>query len=153
MTRPVLTANYMLATEAETGRLGRALAPDLVAGDCVCLFGPLGAGKTALARALIQARLGDTVEVPSPSYTLVNVYAAPVEIWHADLYRLTGPEEVDELGLLDALSHAILLIEWPDRLGEDLPERRLDIELSHLAQGRRATLSAQGQGWHLPEAV
>ncbi|MEL6475761.1 MAG: tRNA (adenosine(37)-N6)-threonylcarbamoyltransferase complex ATPase subunit type 1 TsaE [Pseudomonadota bacterium] len=146
-----MTAKYSLPTEEETARLGATLAPRLGAGDCLCLSGPLGAGKTALARALIRARLGGAVEVPSPSYTLVNVYEGDVEIWHADLYRLSGPEEAEELGLFDAIEHSLVLIEWPERLGAELPARRLDVTLAISGAGRMARLSPVGQGWHLPE--
>lgn len=94
------------------------------------LSGDLGSGKTHFARSLIQSRQsaagGPVEEVPSPSFTLVQTYQADgLEIWHADLYRLSGPEEVYELGLDDALSEALCLIEWPERMGAHWPEMAL----------------------------
>lgn len=118
-----------------TAALGARLATLLRPGDMVALEGTLGAGKTHLARALIQARQiaagGVAEDVPSPSYTLVQTYAAgPTDVWHADLYRLTSPEDLTELGLEDALAAgAICLVEWPDRMGPHLPERRITLRL------------------------
>lgn len=132
----------ILADEDATAALGAALAANLRAGDCVLLEGPIGAGKSHLARALIRARLGRMEDVPSPTFTLVQTYQADdVEIWHADLYRLSHPDEVLELGLEDAFSSAICLIEWPDRLGSHLPQDALRIQLSAHGDGRMARLS------------
>lgn len=107
----------------------RALAPDLRAGDTVLLDGPVGAGKSHFARALIRARLQNPgEEVPSPTFTLVQTYDGQPPIWHADLYRLTDASEIDELGLTDALPDSIALIEWPDRMNPPPPEAlRIDI--------------------------
>src|SRR5690625_260119 len=130
-----------------TDAIGHALAPVLRAGDLVALHGTLGAGKSHLARAIIRARLGDRqAEVASPTYTLVNIYTAPGgEIWHADLYRVDG-EEIAEIGLEDALDHALLLVEWPERW-PDLPERRLEITLSACGDGREVRVVPHGGGW------
>lgn len=144
-----------LADETATARLAAALARTLRPGDAVMLHGDLGAGKTAFARAAIAARLADlgrSEETPSPTYTLVQTYSAgDVEIWHADLYRLGDPGEVEELGLTDAFETAISFIEWPDRLGAALPRRRLDLTLAFAEAGdddaRAATLVATGGGW------
>ena len=106
----------------------------------VLLEGPIGAGKSHLARALIRARLGRMEDVPSPTFTLVQTYQADVEIWHADLYRLSHPDEVAELGLEDAFSHAICLIEWPDRLGRLTPANAIRIALSTSGEGRSVTI-------------
>jgi tRNA threonylcarbamoyladenosine biosynthesis protein TsaE len=155
----------VLHDEAATRALGRVLAQGVPAGATILLEGPLGAGKTALARAFVQARQGlagaPVEEVPSPSYTLVQGYAAGAEeIWHADLYRLGDADEVAELGLEGALGRATCLIEWPDRLrpadragaiairlgsdgaGGRLAEIRLPRGLGHLAAalGRAAEL-------------
>lgn len=131
-----------LTDGAATDRLAAWLAPRLRPGDGVMLHGPLGAGKTHFARALIRARLGRTEEVPSPSFTLVQVYDdAGTEIWHADLYRLSHPREVLELGLMDAFETAICLVEWPDRLGDMIPPDALHVALSVTGDGRTAQLS------------
>ncbi|MGL4238278.1 tRNA (adenosine(37)-N6)-threonylcarbamoyltransferase complex ATPase subunit type 1 TsaE [Tabrizicola sp.] len=131
-----------LATEADTAALGQRLAEVARPGDAILLEGPIGAGKSCLARAFIQARLGRAEEVPSPTFTLVQVYQAKGgDIWHADLYRLTHPDEVWELGLDDAFETAICLVEWPDRLGRHVPQGALHIRLTAWGDGRRAEVS------------
>ncbi|MEY4697249.1 MAG: hypothetical protein RIT14_1677 [Pseudomonadota bacterium] len=144
-TAPDLTLT--LPDEEATARLGVVLAELLRAGDAVLLEGPIGAGKSHLARALIRARLGRMEDVPSPTFTLVQVYEAEgTEIWHADLYRLTHPDEVLELGLEEALAGAICLIEWPDRLGPHAPEGALHLRLAAKGEGRQARLSGGRAG-------
>ena len=142
-----MTATLFLPDEAATEALARRLAPRLHAGDCVLLHGPIGAGKSHFARALIHARLGWAEEVPSPTFTLVQVYPdADVEIWHADLYRLSHPDQVTELGLADAFATSICLVEWPDRLGRLAPADALNLTLSTEGEGRRAVLSGGRAG-------
>ncbi len=111
-----------LGTSAATDALAERIAASLCAGDTILLSGGIGAGKTHLARAVIRAlqrRAGEPPEdIPSPTFTLVQTYAAgPLEIWHADLYRLHDPQEIEELGLVAAFDTALCLVEWPDRLG------------------------------------
>lgn len=107
----------ILCDEAATGALGERLAKSLAPGDVVTLSGPLGVGKTALARAVIRA-LGHDGEVPSPSFAIVQPYEdIEPAVWHVDLYRIEEPGELGELGL-DSVSDAALLIEWPERAGE-----------------------------------
>ena len=105
----------------QTGWLARHLAPKCAAADTLLLSGEIGSGKTAFAREFIGCRLAECglrAEVPSPTYTLVQTYhARGTEIWHADLYRLNSPLEAIELGLDEAIDHALCLIEWPERLG------------------------------------
>jgi tRNA threonylcarbamoyl adenosine modification protein YjeE len=129
-----------LPNEDATTRLGQALATLLRAGDSLLLDGPIGTGKSHLARALIRARLGPEEDVPSPTFTLVQTYQGDPDIWHADLYRLTHPDEVVELGLEDAFATAICLIEWPDRLGSILPDNPMRLTLETRGAGRRAVL-------------
>ena len=125
-----------------TAALGARLAGAAEAGDCLLLEGPIGAGKSHLARAFIRSRLGRMEEVPSPTFTLVQVYEADgVEIWHTDLYRLGHPDEVWELGLDDAFRSAICLVEWPDRLGAHLPPGALHLRLEAAGDGRRAVIT------------
>lgn len=130
-----------LPDEEATTRLGSWLAGHMRGGETLLLDGPIGAGKSHLARAFIRARLGRAEEVPSPTFTLVQVYEADVEIWHADLYRLTHPDEVLELGLDDAFATAICLVEWPDRLGGLLPPRAVRVALRAEGEGRVAVVT------------
>lgn len=121
-----------LSQEADTLTFARALGKLLQPGDVVCLWGDLGAGKSTLARALIQGRMGDDTDAPSPTFTLVQTYEAPdYDIWHFDLYRLEDPSEVLELGIEDAFAEAVSLIEWPDRLGPYMPLERIDVVITH----------------------
>lgn len=116
-----------------TAELATRLAVTLTAGDVILLEGDVGAGKTHFARALIQSMLDVAEDVPSPTFTLVQTYPTDqAEIWHADLYRLTSTQEIEELGLLEAFETGICLIEWPDRLGSLRPASALTL---HLAVG------------------
>ncbi|WP_071673795.1 tRNA (adenosine(37)-N6)-threonylcarbamoyltransferase complex ATPase subunit type 1 TsaE [Nioella nitratireducens] len=140
--RPIIQTRRLTSPEA-TAAFASALADRLGAGDVLCLEGDLGAGKTHFARSLIrhlQTAHGALAEdVPSPSFTLVQTYeAGPLEIWHADLYRLSDPWEVDELGLSDAFDDALCLVEWPDRLGPDVPQRALWITLRMVPEAEDA---------------
>lgn len=138
-----------LADEAATQRLGATLARLAVAGDVIALEGDLGSGKTALARAFIRTLSGAEEEVPSPTFTLAQLYDCDIAtIWHFDLYRLEKPEDAFELGIEDAFAGGISLIEWPDRLGGWLPADRLTIGLSagSDAGARRARLDG-GPAW------
>lgn len=124
-----------------TARLGQWFAARLQAGDCLLLEGQIGAGKSHFARAFIQARLGRAEDVPSPTFTLVQSYQADVEIWHADLYRLSHPDEVLELGLDEAFDSAVCLIEWPDRLGSLLPKGAMRLRFALEGEGRQVAIS------------
>ncbi len=127
-----------LAGEAATARLGDSLGRLLRPGDVIGLSGPLGAGKTTLARAAIGAATG-LAEAPSPTFGLVETYDAPgFTLWHFDLYRLEKAEEVWELGLEEALDGGVLLIEWPERIMPLLPASMLLIRLTPQDGGRRA---------------
>lgn len=130
---PIATKVFDLQRLADTEALAAALAARARARDVLALSGGLGAGKTAFARGFIRARPGGEgiAEVPSPTFTLVQVYDLPgAAVWHFDLYRLARPDDAWELGIEEAFADAISLIEWPDRLGALLPETRLDVELS-----------------------
>jgi tRNA threonylcarbamoyl adenosine modification protein YjeE len=132
-----------LADESATRGLGARLAAMLRAGDVLALEGDLGAGKTTFARGLIQTLLGAEEPVPSPTFTLVQAYQTPetgLTIWHFDLYRLSHPDELVELGWEDALTDGVALVEWPERAGEALPESALWVELSEQGDGRTVRL-------------
>ncbi|MFB9150156.1 tRNA (adenosine(37)-N6)-threonylcarbamoyltransferase complex ATPase subunit type 1 TsaE [Roseovarius ramblicola] len=121
-----------LTSPDATCGLAQSLAPRLGAGDVLLLSGPVGAGKTHFARCLIRALTTPAEEVPSPTFTLVQTYPGPAaEIWHADLYRLTDPAEIVELGLTEAFDDAIALVEWPDRLAEMAPGSALHLDFTH----------------------
>ena len=121
----------LLADDAATEALGAELAVTLRPGDLVMLEGDLGAGKTALARAIIRSLAGDAgLEVPSPTFALVQPYDTPAgPVLHADLYRLGDPREVDELGLLDN-PKAIVLVEWAARAPEIVAAATVVVELA-----------------------
>jgi N-acetylmuramate 1-kinase len=139
-----------LADEQATGRLMVDIAATLEPGDLVTLSGDLGAGKTTFARALIRHLAGDTtVEVPSPTFTLMQAYDLPrFTLLHADLYRLSGPAELAELGFEEVADPAVTLLEWPDRAAGFLPADRLDIALTlspqHGATFRNARITGYG---------
>ena len=137
-----------LADASATAAFAARLAPLLRAPDVVALSGPLGAGKTLFARAVIEA-LGGPREVPSPTFTLVQTYdLAPAPVWHFDLYRLARPEDAYELDIEDAFADAISLIEWPERLGALLPADRLDVALAFgAAETERQVTLTGSHGW------
>lgn len=145
------TASVHLATDEDTRALGETLAPKLGPGCVVLLDGPIGAGKTSLARAVIQSRMsrpGRVEDVPSPTYTLVQTYNdSETEIWHADLYRLSDVGEVAELGLDAAFEDAVVLVEWPDRLGPAVPKNALRITMSVEGDSRRASFTWSDPRW------
>lgn len=134
-----------LADEAQTARLGARVAGALRPGEAVCLTGPLGAGKSTLARSLVRALTTPDEEVPSPTFTLVQFYeGARLAVAHFDLYRLSDPDEAYEIGLDEALEEGCAVIEWPQRLGDRLPPDRLDIDIALDGDGRRARLVGRG---------
>lgn len=139
------------ATEA----LGERIAERLATGDAIAIEGDLGAGKTTLARAILRA-LGITDAIPSPTFTLVQHYeAAKIPVSHYDLYRIEKPEEIEELGLDEALTNGAALIEWPERAGDRLPSDTLHIRLDmNGTDNRRVSVSGPAR-WAkaFPEAA
>jgi tRNA threonylcarbamoyl adenosine modification protein YjeE len=138
-----------LPDETATAALAAKIAGMAGRADIIALKGDLGTGKTTFARAFIRARGNRTGEIPSPTFTLVQIYEfEPVPVWHFDLYRLRACEEAWELGIEEAFEQGISLIEWPDKLGPLLPPRRLEITLVFGDQpdARRASLDP-GTAW------
>ena len=134
----------LAATEAVGARLAALVRP----GDVVTLSGPLGAGKTSVARGLLAA-LGLAGEAPSPSFAIVQPYDLPevrLPVWHVDLYRLDDPREIDELGLEDDRGDGLLLVEWPERAGPGAWPEALALTLSIEPDGARRLT------WTVPEA-
>lgn len=132
-----------LPDERATVLLGQDIAAALRDGDVLALKGDLGAGKTTLARSLIRALAADPeLEVPSPTFTLVQSYETRLPVQHFDLYRLSGADELDELGFDDAGKTGVAIVEWPERAGESLPPETIHIELEHEGDGRLATIKA-----------
>jgi tRNA threonylcarbamoyladenosine biosynthesis protein TsaE len=147
---PEYARRLRLDSPDATCGLAQTLAPRLGPGDALLLAGPVGAGKTHFARCLIRALTTPGEEVPSPTFTLVQTYAAPAaEIWHADLYRLTDPAEIVELGLAEAFESAIALVEWPDRLADMAPASALHLDFAHgtAPDTRHLTLRWSDPGW------
>ncbi len=138
-----------LADAAATEAFGARLAAVVRAGDVVALTGPLGAGKTSIARGLLAA-LGLEGEAPSPSFAIVQPYAPPettIPVWHVDLYRLDDPDEVEELGLEDERGDGVLLVEWPERAGARAWPEALRLTLSIEPDGARRLTAEVPPGW------
>jgi tRNA threonylcarbamoyladenosine biosynthesis protein TsaE len=139
-----------LGSLAETERLGRFLGEIAEAGDVIILNGPLGAGKTTISQFI-----GAGLEVPgecyitSPTFSLMHEYPGRLTIYHMDLYRLSSEEEIEDLGFVECIyGQGLTIIEWPDRLGEMLPDEHLDITLEMTGEDcRTAEISAHGEKW------
>ena len=137
-----------LASAEATEAFGAALAEAIEPGDVIALFGPLGAGKTTLARGILSG-LGHEGEVASPTFPIVLPYDPPdtrLPVWHVDLYRIEDEFELDELGLDDARSDVALLIEWPERLGH-LWQEALRLTLEPQSDGSRALTASVPPAW------
>ena len=136
----------ILHGEEDTERAGAQLASLARAGDVIALSGPLGVGKTALARGLIAA-LGHEGEVPSPSFAIVQPYEElDPPVWHVDLYRIENASEIEELGL-DAAADGLLLIEWPERAGEHAWPEALGLSLEFAQDGDRILTAKVPPSW------
>lgn len=136
----------ILGSEEETAAAGAALARAARAGEVITLSGPLGVGKTALARGFL-AGLGHEGEVPSPSFAIVQPYdEINPPVWHVDLYRIEDPSEIEELGL-DATTDAVLLVEWPERAGENAWPEALRLSLEFARDGERILTAQLPPSW------
>ena len=138
-----------LADLDATLALGAGLAAVARPGDVIALSGPLGAGKTSIARGLLAA-LGLDEEAPSPSFAIVQPYDPPevrFPVLHVDLYRIENPDEAEELGLDEARGDSLLLVEWPERLGEEAWADALWLTLDVTADGARALTAKVPAAW------
>ena len=153
MTQLESAISLALPDLAATAALGRRLAGLLRRRDVVALKGGLGAGKTTLAREIVAALSAEATEVPSPTFTLVQTYPVHLadgaaELWHFDLYRLDRADQVDELGLDEALAGAVSLIEWPELIERQLPrDRVLSVALAIGGDGARSVTLSGGKRW------
>ena len=140
---PAFPRVVRLADEAATIRFAEDLAQIVRQGDCLALHGDLGTGKSTLARGLIRCIADDPdLDVPSPTFTLVQSYPLRVPLAHFDLYRISDPRELDELGLEEALAEGAVLVEWPDKAGSELPSDAIHIHLSEDGDGRQVSVNA-----------
>lgn len=139
-----------LSTLKQTQEFGRILGTLAEPGDVIILRGPLGAGKTALTQAVARGiGVDPQIYVTSPTFTLLHEYQGRIPLYHMDLYRLSGEDEVESLGLAEYFSGSgVTVIEWPERLGSLMPAERLEIELVISGEdSRTANLTGQGEGW------
>ncbi len=139
----------ILPDAAATEAFGRALATRVRPGDMITLEGPLGAGKTSIARGLLAA-LGLAGEAPSPSFAIVQPYAPPevdFPVLHVDLYRLDGADQLEELGLEEARWDSLLVVEWPDRAGPDAWPDALALSLEMTPDGGRRLTAKVPEAW------
>jgi len=136
---------FYLQTEKQTEELGKKLASLARKRDVFALFGTLGMGKSVLARAFIQKLVGN-VEVPSPTFTLVQSYETPdFDIYHFDLYRLKHPDEIFEIGVEEALYDGVCLIEWPEKMQGYLPKDVFRVLIEPEGEGRKATITVSSE--------
>lgn len=131
----------MVGDAEQLGALARRLAPQLARGDVIALCGPLGAGKTTLVRALVAALGGDPERVSSPTFTLVHHYQAEPPVVHVDAYRLTGADELADLGFDELREGHVACVEWAERVMEALPVARWSVLLAYDAGGRRIAVA------------
>jgi tRNA threonylcarbamoyladenosine biosynthesis protein TsaE len=136
----------ILEDEQATARVGASLAARARAGDVITLSGPLGVGKTALARGFLAA-LGHQGEVPSPSFAIVQPYEElDPPVWHVDFYRIEDASEIDELGL-DSAADAVLIVEWPERVGDQRWADALQLDLDFAEIGARRLTAKVPPSW------
>lgn len=155
MVEAIKKRTLVVSDEAATRDLGGRLFACARSGDVITLAGDLGVGKTVLARGFVRAGAApngiddEGFDVPSPTFTLVQVYETKkAAIWHFDLYRLEEASEVWELGWEEALDEGISLVEWPDRAGNLLPAGCLEVEIRHTStKGEREIILTAGKGW------
>ncbi|MEM9469589.1 MAG: tRNA (adenosine(37)-N6)-threonylcarbamoyltransferase complex ATPase subunit type 1 TsaE [Pseudomonadota bacterium] len=133
------TGSFTTASEKETQNLAQECATAIQQGDIILLQGPLGAGKSVFARALINALSNQHDDIPSPTFTLVQEYETPKGMfYHFDLYRIEEPEEIYELGWEDIVNQEIAVVEWPEKLGFLRPNSYIEIIIQPLNESKRS---------------
>ncbi|MBQ9090404.1 MAG: tRNA (adenosine(37)-N6)-threonylcarbamoyltransferase complex ATPase subunit type 1 TsaE [Alphaproteobacteria bacterium] len=129
---------YIVSSEEETIQIAQNLAQQVSCGMVIALYGTLGAGKTAFCRGFIQSLTHQSTEVPSPTFTLLQIYDTPLyPVYHFDMYRLKTPDEAYEIGIEDAFAEGVCLIEWPEKLGYLLPKKHISITIDILPDKKR----------------
>ena len=129
---------WLVKSEAGMSKVAKDVSLLLKTGDVVALYGTLGVGKTTFVRALVSVLLQRKVDVPSPTFTLIQSYETPnFELYHFDCYRLKSPEEAYEIGIEDAFCDGVSLIEWPEKLGNLLPQKHKSLFFELLSNGTR----------------
>ena len=135
---------WVIRSEKEMSNVSRAISPLLKKGDVVALYGTLGVGKTTFVRSLVSELVQKEIDVPSPTFTLVQSYGTPnFELYHFDCYRLKSPEEAYEIGIEEAFYDGVSLIEWPDKIGSLLPRKHKSLFFKLLSDGSRE-ITAEG---------
>ncbi len=150
-----MTSHFYCPTPEATTALAARIAAHLASGDALLLHGVVGAGKSHFTRGLIRSLLPDATrheDIPSPTFTLVQTYDAAdgTPIWHADLYRLGSDHETEDLGFSQAFDEAIVLVEWPQKLGGLTPSRHLDVTLTQSRiddDARCVSIEPSGDNW------
>ena len=133
------TWTLLSSSQGHTDRLGQAIGRTLKGGETIALYGPLGAGKTALVRGIAQGLGAPPTAVSSPTFVLIHQYRGRLPLAHVDLYRIDSKRALDSTGLVEYFSgHTVAAIEWADKGLAVLPQDRLDIALSHLTTKRRS---------------
>lgn len=137
---------YILANENKTKFLAKKISRIAKEGDVFALYGTLGMGKSVFARAFIQELCGESEEVPSPTFTLLQTYGTKsFDIYHFDLYRLKSPNEVFELGIEEAFYSSVCLIEWPEKMGRYLPKDIFKVEILPYMNGRKIVIETSSE--------
>ena len=148
------TYTYKAVTEERLYALAQRMALVVKAGDVLCLKGPVGAGKTTFARALIKHILIEDEDIPSPTFTLVQTYETKNgPLWHADLYRVGSSSELEELGLTDAFEEAICLIEWPEIMDGIQPAHTTQVTFEPADGGETRRIGITSAATHICNAL
>lgn len=141
------THTLFLDSPEQTRGLGEAVGRLAFPGAYICLHGDLGAGKTTFVQGLAKGLGVEEAYITSPSFALVNEYAGRLTLYHIDLYRLSGPDDLDGIGFTDYPGEGVAAVEWPERAGGLIPDERLDVFLAYADGGRKVVLAACGRAY------